>query len=529
MAHEIFDIGVLTVIPEELEAVRQALHLSRRPKLQGRVCYSGTTRSELQRRDYSIVLTCVGAAGNPPAAAAAMELIERHKPQVLILVGIAAGIRSKVKIGNVILSERVVAYEPAALIRQKDNVPRVEPRPNIDRLPYAMVQDIMNYIPDSDRITERFFELNNKLPAPTKGKERQFRKLVADTIVARPSTIASGEKLLRDPEKLLVIRRDMHGQIEAGEMEAAGFVEACHQRAVNWLVIRGISDFGDRFKDDQFHTFGAQAAAAVLADFLVHGLDIPEPQVIDIDVSLPSLGQLPGASHELVRKLLANAKPMNAWLEGFDIGTLIPTAGPGDEVFFGPGTTIFYLFNHLRQKYRETVEQFRISTTNDLIIRLLERNSDPILKQIQRIGDKHLKEYYCYYCANGRPDIERVKIALLGIAGMGIERDKFDLRTCWQEQVDTLRNVIFRTSDNVVFLFSRDKLSSSAGNVLLSGQEMLNDCDTNLSKSYTFLADDGGDSCTDKILILNKIMGQSKFERGSNIWRCCAPNRAGKK
>ncbi len=62
-------------------------------------------------------------------------------------------------------------------------------------------------------------------------------------------------------------------------MEAAGFVEACRRHDVNWFVFRGVSDFGDQFKDDRFHEFAARAAAAVMADFIEHGLDIAKPSV----------------------------------------------------------------------------------------------------------------------------------------------------------------------------------------------------------------------------------------------------------
>jgi hypothetical protein len=96
---------------------------------------------------------------------------------------------------------------------------------------------------------------------------------VASAITARQGTIASGEKLLRDPAKLLAVRKQ-HGKIEAGEMEAAGIVDACRREPTPWLVIRGISDFGDEFKDDRFHGFAAAAAAAVLHDFLAYGLDL---------------------------------------------------------------------------------------------------------------------------------------------------------------------------------------------------------------------------------------------------------------
>src|SRR5678815_5487340 len=44
--------------------------------------------------------------------------------------------------------------------------------------------------------------------------------------------------------------------------------------AVPWLIIRGISDFGDGLKDDRFHAFASCAAAAVLYDFIAHGLHL---------------------------------------------------------------------------------------------------------------------------------------------------------------------------------------------------------------------------------------------------------------
>ena len=80
---------------------------------------------------------------------------------------------------------------------------------------------------------------------------------VASAISVRTATIASGEKLLRDPAKLLEVRRDIHGKVEVGEMEASGLVEACRLRGIPWLVIRGISDFGDDLKDDRFHHLAA--------------------------------------------------------------------------------------------------------------------------------------------------------------------------------------------------------------------------------------------------------------------------------
>lgn len=272
------DVAVLTVIQPELFAALDALGIGSDAYDKdeaGTIYYRGVVRSARARRDYRVVLSCIGAAGNYDAAAAARDIVAWCKPAAVLLVGIAAGIRGKLKIGDVVLSDRVVAYEPAAAVVGPDGAPREERRPEIDRLPHGMNQDVVSYRPDSARLQEVFAKIHGELPLPRSGQEEDFREHVVTALAVRAATIASGEKLLRDPSKLLCVRKEQHGKVEAGEMEAAGLVGACRRGGVPWLVIRGISDFGDAFKDDRFHELAARAAAAVLADFLAHGLDLP--------------------------------------------------------------------------------------------------------------------------------------------------------------------------------------------------------------------------------------------------------------
>ncbi|HVG62431.1 MAG TPA: tetratricopeptide repeat protein [Hyalangium sp.] len=272
------DIAILTVVPAELIAARDALGIPESARFKdeaGTVCYRGKVRSALTRRDYDVVLTCIGRAGNALSAAAVQDGIARYSPQAVLLVGIAAGVRDKVRIGDVVLSERVVAYEPAAVTREQEGGSRLEPRPEIRTPPHRMQQDIVHYRPDEARLRARFERLGGTFPSHATGEEALYQAHVATRLTAKVATVASGEKLLRDPDKLLEIR-SLHGKTEVGEMEAAGLVEACERSQVPWLVVRGISDFGDEFKDDRFHEFASRAAAAVMADFLEHGLELPE-------------------------------------------------------------------------------------------------------------------------------------------------------------------------------------------------------------------------------------------------------------
>jgi nucleoside phosphorylase len=274
------DIVVLTVIPPELEAARLALGVeTQRPVAaeDGTAEFQAVVRSEVVGRDYRLVLACIGAAGNSGAAVVATRLLARHRPRALLLMGIAAGVRGRIRIGEVVLSDRVVAYEPAALVREAGDA-KVQPRPEIDRAPFKMLQDVTAYRPDPERLRDLFARAGGTFPRAPEVKAELYGAEVAASIASRVGTIASGEKLLRDPAKLQALRAEVHGKVELGEMEAAGIVDACRPGAVPWLVVRGISDFGDEFKDDAFHGFAARAAAAVMVDFLGWGLNLPGPE-----------------------------------------------------------------------------------------------------------------------------------------------------------------------------------------------------------------------------------------------------------
>jgi nucleoside phosphorylase len=82
-------------------------------------------------------------------------------------------------------------------------------------------------------------------------------------IVVHRGTVASGELVLRDSE--LRDQLAKHYGILCFEMEAAGVVAdfPC-------LVIRGITDYCDSHKNDQWHGFSAAAAAAYARRLFSH-------------------------------------------------------------------------------------------------------------------------------------------------------------------------------------------------------------------------------------------------------------------
>ncbi|HRI71740.1 MAG TPA: protein kinase, partial [Polyangium sp.] len=292
------DVVILTVIPCELQAVLNTLALSNRwTEEMGTVYYRGTVHSALSGRALQVAATCIGHAGNSAETAAVCNAIAQWQPQAVLLVGIAAGLRDRLRLGRVVLSDRVIAYEHAAVL-DRSGSSHQQPRPEGSRLPHMMVQQLASYEPKSARLTERFLRAGRRFPSV--GSDESDK--VATSIQVTRATIASGEKLLRDAQKLEEIR-DLHGKIEAFDMESAGMVEACDRDHVPWLVIRGISDFGDAQKDDRFQDFAARSAAAVLADFLAHGWDLPPANPHRTSQRLSPTPQIPKYGDEHTRIL----------------------------------------------------------------------------------------------------------------------------------------------------------------------------------------------------------------------------------
>lgn len=262
------DVLVLTALPVELSAARMAFGIDQDTPAAKTDIGQNHWRVQLQTIKGTLA-TCTiatfGTAGNVDAAATTATLLMEFKPKLVIMIGIAAGMREKTALGDVVIADRVVAYEGAALLAGG----QIEARPETYRPVFSVQQDISNYLASSKSATVRI----------GRARERQGLEFpsissagdVSKGLMPKASTIASGEKLLRDPEKFLQLR-ELHGKVEVAEMEAVGIFAACTQHRVPSIVIRGISDFGDEKKDNSFHDLASRAAAIVAADLVAFGL-----------------------------------------------------------------------------------------------------------------------------------------------------------------------------------------------------------------------------------------------------------------
>jgi nucleoside phosphorylase/DNA polymerase III delta prime subunit len=224
---------ILTTISIEYNAVRAHLN-----DLQEETHSEGTIYERGKfidcDRTWDVGIFEIGA-GNSQAALEAERAIRYFKPNVILLVGVAGGIKD-VTLGDVVASAKVYGYESGKAEET------FKPRPEIGLAAYALEQ---------------------RARAEAK-KGDWLKRITATEPIPRVfvAPIAAGEKVIASTKSdVYKFLRSNYGDAVAVEMEGFGFLEAARaNQRVSAMVIRGISDLID--KKTQSDKVGYQEIAA---------------------------------------------------------------------------------------------------------------------------------------------------------------------------------------------------------------------------------------------------------------------------
>lgn len=250
-----WDIGIVTILSEELRSVIDELDLRRHKNPGGLYFYQGsfTTPDATVR----IVATQSQSPGQRSAMAALENLHRHYTPRLWAMVGVGGGIDAeRARIGNVIVSTDVVYYENRKINPNGDVRRRGEHRQAPARIVHAV----------------NAFFAENGMPAHLR---RRHRSRAREEFDVYPGLIGSGEAVIADRDS--DIRRYLQGYHEkvlAVDMEAGGLSQYWQEHSVRgaenpgWIVIRGVSDNADEKKGHAHHGLAARNAALVLRELL---------------------------------------------------------------------------------------------------------------------------------------------------------------------------------------------------------------------------------------------------------------------
>lgn len=269
-----FDIAIVTIIEPEKDMLLMALGLDKKakPNIVGDDRYWHASIPSYQAsRNLSIIVTMVGEPKEHPCAAAVSRLLNRFEVGACILVGIAAGLKDKVKLGTTLVADEIFYYHGQRR-EEKGGLPRT------DRVypPRSMKADLLHFSINSPELQNRFVKLLVELE-PSQLPKVNFSET---PFIPRNSRaiIASGEDLIADGS-LRGMRDNYDERIRGAEQEGFGFANSCERassRQVPWAVFRGVSDYGEKDKEDDWHYISSLSAAVTALEFLSRSYRPPE-------------------------------------------------------------------------------------------------------------------------------------------------------------------------------------------------------------------------------------------------------------
>lgn len=236
------DVVILCALPAEYGAVRR--HLTGLRELTHR---AGTVYEvgDLAAGSRPTVALVEVGQGNPASASACERAVSYFEPSVALFVGVAGGLKD-VKLGDVVASDRVLAYESGKVTGRY--LPRITSHVAAVRLV------------ERARAVARGAGWRRRLPD---------KSLLPNAFVA---PIAAGEKVVASQRSQLraFLARQCSDAL-AVEMEGFGFLHAAWRNPpVEALVIRGVSDVLVKSEeaDAQWQPIAAAHAAAFAVEVL---------------------------------------------------------------------------------------------------------------------------------------------------------------------------------------------------------------------------------------------------------------------
>jgi nucleoside phosphorylase len=278
-------IGILTALPEEFTAMVSLIDGVEERMVAGDpaeyVC--GTIPSAQHGRPHPVVLTLLTETGNNWAATAVTNMLRSFESiDQVLMVGIAAGVPAPcephrhVRLGDVVVAtwgivdyDHVVDWPGGVSLRQGFPQPSALLAQRVKRLAAAELQARRPWEDELAVLLER-------LPSFVRPAPASDRLYLDDQPVRHPDPAASGHRpgvpkvhqgrigsanrSLRNAARRDALAREY--DLRAIEMEGSGIGSSAFASGRDWLVIRGISDYGDHRMGTLWRPYASAVAAA---------------------------------------------------------------------------------------------------------------------------------------------------------------------------------------------------------------------------------------------------------------------------
>lgn len=246
------DVAILVALPDpELQSVFRAFPGPWQKEGRDGVVYN-VTETMVGPTNLRLAVAVQNDMGMVPAAILATKTVRAWRPKLVAMVGICAGVRDKVNLGDIIVGKHIFDYGSGKLVQGR-------------------------LMPDFQPVTVDDHLCNCAISLAADGDQMALIRAGWPMDVGKPPTdltahvgaLASGAAVVADDSVIEGIQEHKRSLLGI-DMEAYGMARATMSSISPPmpLVIKGVQDFADSAKNDQYRDYAAYVSTAYLRLFL---------------------------------------------------------------------------------------------------------------------------------------------------------------------------------------------------------------------------------------------------------------------
>jgi adenosylhomocysteine nucleosidase len=242
-------IGIMGAMPEEIDGVVALLTNCVATTLGKRIYYSG----QINGIETVVVFSRWGKVA---AATTATTLIHEFKITELLFTGVAGAIHSDLKIGDIVLGNRLIQHDmDARPMMQQFEIPL---------LGKTYFESDSNHLDIAKKSISKLLE-NNSLYAVITNEDLDEFSIVQPQLVI--GEIASGDQFFSSNEQKKNIKT-LLPDVLCVEMEGAAVAQVCYEYEIPFCIIRTISDVADDQSPIDFPSFIKKISSKYAAEII---------------------------------------------------------------------------------------------------------------------------------------------------------------------------------------------------------------------------------------------------------------------
>jgi nucleoside phosphorylase len=238
------DVAVVVALPVEREKLLAALGGAQTDEVREGVMFR-VVRRLFCDEEATVAVAQQITMGMVPAAILAGKAIKAWSPKIVAMTGICAGIKEKVRLGDIIVGRHVFDYGSGKL-----EGGRLHP----DYEPVVMDEDFCGYAANCANDAQLLSRIRALWPVAS-GRP-------VNDLEAHVGSLASGAAVVADETVVRGIQEHKRSLLGV-DMEAYGLARAACSASprLPFVIVKGVQDFADSAKNDEYREYAAFVSA----------------------------------------------------------------------------------------------------------------------------------------------------------------------------------------------------------------------------------------------------------------------------